>query len=691
MAESPHPFTRRQFLGGAAAAGALAMFPPGMAESFAQPAKQGSLSDVKHVVVLMQENRSFDHYYGTMSGVRGFGDRTAVTMPNGLDVFHQPIPGGSDHRLPYRVNTAQVDGQDDPSLDHSWSGQHNAVAGGAENGWIGAKSQATMGYFTQADIPYHRALADAFTVCDHYHCSVLGATTPNRLYLFTGTLDAGGKAGGPANNNPAHDHQGVFSWPTYPEFLQDNGIGWKVYASDEAGKVDANGDWNYGDANWVGDYGDNPLWLFDAYHADYGSELSTRASVFKTWKADSGKGKDPGHVLADFVADCEAGTLPEVSWVVAPVGYCEHPEARPLNGAVYTQTVLNALWANPALWESTVVLINYDENDGLFDHVPPPAPPAGTPDEFVGGQAIGLGVRVPMTVISPWSRGGWVNSQVFDHTSVIRFIEAWKHPAKPFGNISAWRRSICGDLTSCFDFTAPDATTPSLPVMPGHAVAPGDPDDPEAGLKPATPPPLTAQPAPQQDSGTRNARPIPYQPTVTTSLSADLKTLTTTFVNQGASAVHLKAYRADGQTDGPWGYDVGAGQRVSDTWRIQAYGGGKYNVAVHGPNRFLWQFAGNNAGALAEVTGSYTATGRLLLTMVNTGTADLTLVVTANHYRSDGPWSYPIKAGASITTESWDLASFGGWYDLSATVTGDPAFLRRFTGHYENGQPGKTG
>jgi phospholipase C len=118
--------------------------------------------------------------------------------------------------------------------------------------------------------------------------------------------------------------------------------------------------------------------------------------VFKTWGPDSGRGKDVGHVLAEFT-----------------------------DGAAYTQTVLNALWANPKLWESTVVLINYDENDGFFDHVAPPVAPAGTTGEYIGGKPIGLGARVPMTVISPWSRGGWVSSEVTDHTSVIRFLELW--------------------------------------------------------------------------------------------------------------------------------------------------------------------------------------------------------------------------------------------------------------------------
>ncbi|WP_035840238.1 phosphocholine-specific phospholipase C [Kitasatospora azatica] len=684
MTESRSPFTRRSFLGGAAAAGALSMLPPGMVEALAAPATSGSLADVKHVVVLMQENRSFDHYYGTMSGVRGFGDRTAVTMPGGLNVFHQPSPARPDgHLLPFRINTTQVDGQDDDYLPHAWGDQHQAIDAGRCDQWIAAKGEMTMGYFTEQDIPFHRALADAFTICDHYHCSVQGPTTPNRVYMFSGSIDAAGQYGGPGQNNPA-DYQPVYSWPTYPEFLEQHGVSWRVYANNEVGDDSKH--------PWVGDYGDNPLWLFKAFHDPANTSLAQKAGI-APWQPDSGLGKDPAHVLAGFRADCAAGALPEVSWIVAPYGYCEHPAGRPLNGAVYIQEVLKALWADQELWASTVLLINYDENDGMFDHVPPPMPPAGATDEFIGGLPIGLGARVPMTVISPWSKGGWVNSQVFDHTSVIRFIETWKHPDNPFPNISPWRRSICGDLTSCFDFTAADPGIPTtLPAMPSHAVAPGDPDDPEKGLPAATP--LTTGPTavPTQTPGTRPARPLPYQPLAATSLSADRQILTTTFRNQGTAAVQLAAYRADGQTDGPWFYDVAAGATVSDSWHIQTYGGGRYDIAVHGPNRFRWQFAGdaNSAGAGVEVTASYTATPRLQLVMTNSSAGPVTVTVAANHYRGDGPWTYPIPAGGSIT-DSWNLLSFSGWYDLSATVDTDPTFLRRFTGHAENGLPSRTG
>ncbi|MDT8913642.1 phosphocholine-specific phospholipase C [Amycolatopsis sp. PS_44_ISF1] len=676
--------TRRSFLGGIAAAGALGALAPGMVEALAEPRVRGRLDDVQHVVVLMQENRSFDHYYGTMKGVRGYGDRSAIVQPDGRDIFHQPDPSRTDggYLLPFQVDTSRVDGQDLGDLGHGWSDQHQAIAGGANTMWIPAKGEMTMGYFSAGDIPFHRALADAFTLCDHYHCSVQGATTPNRLYLFTGTIDADGRNGGPANGNPANDYQPVFGWTTYPERLQQQGVTWKVYANTEHPAA--------GDKNppFIGDYGDNPLWLFNAYHQDYASELSRRAGVLKDWAPDSGQGKDVHHVLAEFTADCASGSLPRVSWIVAPYGYCEHPEARPVDGAAYTQAVLNALWANPKLWESTVVFINYDENDGFFDHVPPPIAPPGTAGEYIGGKPIGLGARVPMTVISPWSRGGWISSEVTDHTSVLRFLERWTGVAEP--NISAWRRAISGDLMTCFDFSA---TNLQIPVLPDTTAMRQQADDTQQKLPKPAPPVPGGQQAPVQETGTRPARPLPYQPSVGAAVSADHQILTTTLANEGTAAVQLMAYRTDGQTDGPWPYDLAPGAQISDTWRIQMFGGGQYGIAVHGPNRFRWVFTGdaNSAGAGVEVTGSYTAQNKLRLTMHNSGTTTVGITVAASNYRADGPWSYPLAAGQTMI-EDWNVIDYGsGWYDLSATLDADPRFLRRFSGHLETGTASITG
>ncbi len=466
MADSTSGFNRRRFIGGvagaAAASGVLsAGLPAGMAEAMAEPRRRGGLEDVEHVVILMQENRSFDHYHGTMRGVRGYGDRAALTFPGGTNVFRQPDAARTDggHLLPFHVDTSTVDGQDLIDLDHGWGSTHQAWDGGAWDAWVPNKTEMTMGFFAEPDIPFQRALAGAFTICDHYFCSIQGPTTPNRLFHWTGTINPAGDQGGPAITNP-DDYNPVYHWTTYPERLQAAGVSWQVYANKEVGD-------GGGADGWVGDYGDNPLWLFQAYHDSLNStdparqQLAARANVIKQWLPNSGQGMNAGHVLADFVAAAKAGTLPKVSWIVAPYAWSEHPRARPVDGAVYVQTVLKALWGNPKLWESTALFVNYDENDGFFDHIVPPTAPPGTAGEYVQGLPIGFGPRVPMTVISPWSRGGYVNSQVFDHTSVIRFLERWTGVHEP--NISAWRRAIGGDLTSCFDFSRRNLTIPVLP------------------------------------------------------------------------------------------------------------------------------------------------------------------------------------------------------------------------------------
>ncbi len=681
MVESGSGFNRRRFIGGvagaAAAGGVLSGLPSGMAEALTQPRRRGRLDDVEHVVILMQENRSFDHYYGSMRGVRGFGDRTAVTLPSGRSVFHQPDATRTDggYLLPFHVDTSTVDGQDLGDLDHSWQPTHNAWDEGAYDAWIPNKSELTMGYFTEADIPFQRALASAFTICDHYFCSVQGPTTPNRLYHWTATIDAAGRFGGPINYNPA-DYLPVLSWPTYPERLQDAGISWQIFANKEVGD---------GTDGWVGDYGDNPLWLFQAYHDALASpdpakqQLAARANVIKQWLPDSGLGMDPKHVLADFIGACQTGKLPKVSWIVAPYRWCEHPAARPVDGAVYMNTVLKALWGNQKLWDNTVVFANFDENDGFFDHVVPPTAPAGAEDEFIDGLPIGLGPRVPMTVISPWSRGGWVNSQVFDHTSVLRFLEQWTGVREP--NISAWRRSICGDLTSCFDFSA---WNPGIPLLPDTAALQREADQTQSKLPAPTPPTEGAQRDPQQEPGTRPARPIPYQPVANATVTASA--LTVHLANSGADAVQLQVYPTGSAVVRR---DVAGGGTGSVAVSIS----GGYQVAVHGPNRFLRVFNGTGAGLGVEVAALVVGSAdhpRLRISISNGGSAPATVRLRGQHdFGASG--TVRVAAGATVTEDLDVVGRSQGWYDVSATVEGDPTFLREFVGHLEYGADSVTG
>ena len=348
---------------------------------------RGRLSDIEHIVILMQENRSFDHYFGTMPGVRGFQDPSAITLSTGNSVFHQP----------------------DPSQ------------------WVAAKGEYTMGYFTQPDIPFHWALAQSFTVCDNYHCSVLGPTNPNRLYMWSGMLDPNGTGGGPVTDDSPAFNNAYLTWTTYPERLEAAGVSWQVYQEED-------------------NYDDNALAWF--------KQFSNAPTSSPLWQR--GMRKRPA---GWFEADARAGRLPQVSWLVAPTAQTEHPDYFPAAGAEYIASKLDAIAANEDLWRSTLFILCYDENDGMFDHVPPPVPPAGMTSEFVDGLPIGLGFRVPAVVVSPWSVGGYVCSDVLDHTSLIRLIEARFGVTEP--NISAWRRATCGDFTTALRLPGGPARWPS--------------------------------------------------------------------------------------------------------------------------------------------------------------------------------------------------------------------------------------
>ena len=388
---------------------------------------RGSPRDVEHIVILMQENRSFDHYFGTMPGVRGFSDPAAMKLPDGSSVFGQPDPGHAQGYLaPFHYDTKTTNAQATPGTDHSWLSQHEAWNNGQMDRWVQAKGPFTMGYFTQADIPFHWALAQAFTVCDNYHCSVFGPTNPNRLYMWTGMIDPKGTDGGPVtDDSPAYDNV-TLSWTTYPERLQRAGISWQVYQEED-------------------NFDDNALaWFKQFAQAPVGSPL---------WQRGMRK-----RAAGWFEQDARAGRLPQVSWLVAPTAQSEHPAYFPAAGAEYIAAKLDAIASNEDLWHKTLFILTYDENDGLFDHVPPPTAPAGTPDEYIGGEPIGLGFRVPAVVVSPWSAGGYVCSDVLDHTSLIRVIEQRFGVTEP--NISAWRRRTCGDFSSALRFSSPAAGYP---------------------------------------------------------------------------------------------------------------------------------------------------------------------------------------------------------------------------------------
>ncbi|HVC67183.1 MAG TPA: alkaline phosphatase family protein [Acidimicrobiales bacterium] len=457
---------RRTFLGGTLAAGAglwaaACGSSPTVAKAARTPPAGSDLGAIEHVVFLMQENRSFDHYFGTYRGARGFDDHTA----DHLGAFAQPWAGNRTAApvgsvLPFRLDVAAGTGECTHDLNHFWAAQHQCWNHGANDSFVATHASAalegpsygplTMGYHTRADLPYHYALADAFTLCDGYHASVLGPTHPNRLMAMSGTIDPAGLHGGPVlTTNADPGAKFSVSWPTMPEVLEDAHVSWKVYTPP-------------GDAYRVGNpevmaISDAVLPYFSQY-SDPSSALHKKAflPIFPN----------------DFAADVHAGALPAVSWIVPPLGYDEHPPAPPALGAWFIDQVLSTLASRPEVWAKTVLFVMYDENDGYFDHVPPPVPPAGTAGEYVTVRPlpadaagvdgpIGLGFRVPMLVVSPFSRGGHISTETFDHTSQLRVLEERFGVTAP--NLSAWRHATVGDLTSTLQMGHPVTAAPRLP------------------------------------------------------------------------------------------------------------------------------------------------------------------------------------------------------------------------------------
>ncbi len=473
----PASFTRRRLLQDAARATALvaaaALLPPNLRRALARPVVgTGAPGDIRHVVLLMLENRSFDHYFGTLAGVRGFDDPRALRLADGRSVFHQPdVDNPSGYLLPFHLDTRISNAQKLPSTSHSWAVQHRAWNRGRMDQWVSAHRRAdgahgpyTMGYFKRADIPFHHALAETFTICDAYHASVMGPTWPNRLYYLSGTIDAAGGAGGPMIRNKMPP--GGLGWTTYAERLEAAGVSWRVYEHSRRGR---------------------PFNLLGIF------------ARFREAPADSPlrlKGL-PAPAEDEFEQDALHDRLPTVSWLCPPFEASEHPDAMPAAGAAFIARKLDAVASNPEVWAKTAFILNYDENDGLFDHVPPPVPPAGTAQEFVDGLPIGAGFRVPCIVISPWTVGGWVCSQPFDHTSVLQFLERVTGVHEP--NISAWRRQTFGDLTAAFRFDDAPAGAPALPdaapLLRSARAATAE--------LPAPPIPQADQRPPQQEAGSR--------------------------------------------------------------------------------------------------------------------------------------------------------------------------------------------
>ncbi|MES2263782.1 MAG: phospholipase C, phosphocholine-specific [Pseudomonadota bacterium] len=700
---------RRKFLNFAAAtagASAASMFPDLIREALAVPANNatGTLADVEHVVIFMQENRSFDHYFGTLPGVRGFDDPRAIDLPGGRPVWYQPDAGGG-YVLPFHFDAKNTSALS-VGTNHSWKGSQTTWQNW--DAWVKQKTPQTMGYFDRGDLPFYYALADAFTICDAYHCSIFGATDPNRLYSLTGSnqgwMSAMGSlynisSTGYYNNDPAKDNisasvtAGAPNWRTYAETLEANQVSWKVYQ-----------EWD--------NYGDNYLAYFKNFRVNAdGSRLGSESPLYQKGRVlaagsteANAAGTKGDWLVNAFADDVLNNRLPQVSWICAPNDYTEHAPNSPNAGENLTARLLAALVANPAVWSKTVFLLTYDENDGFFDHVPPDLAPLSTAmgkttladigtHETYQGVPVGLGPRVPMLVISPWSKGGRVCSQLFDHTSKIRFLEEWlvagrgkQRADASCALISPWRRAVCGDLTSAFDFAAPNGTWPaSVPKTAAYQRVSGKP----------YPVPPAAQTLPRQEpcptvTGTRYACALPYELSVQ-ARSNGAKQLEISFGNSGKVGAAYIVY-SNLRSDGPWYYTVEAGKSINN--EVWNWTGSTYEIRVHGANGFLRQFKGTAvtaAGAARpEVQTAYdAANGDLRLILSNLeGLAPCNFIVTDNAY-GVAPVSYTVAAGQTLAIDCALDASFG-WYDFSVTSNADAQWLRRAAGHVETGQASRT-
>jgi phospholipase C len=694
---TPHDIGRRRLLQGGIAAGIAALMPSiARAAAIAPDARTRSLQDLQHIVVLMQENRSFDHYFGTLPGVRGFGDRFVPPAPPlepgqpARTLWLQPNAAGTHGIAPFPLDTAahfghmRVEG-----TPHTWPDAQKAWDHGRMAHWPAAKQDHAMGYYQRADLPFQFALAEAFTVCDAYHCAMQAGTNPNRLFLWTGHNDPHALGGGPAVAN-SHDnfpelggHPASYTWTTYVQRLQQAGVDWRIYQ------------------DMADNFTDNPLAGFEAFRLAWRNAPGHDAELRE--RAVSTRGLDQ---LRQDVLD---GRLPQVSFLIADAAGSEHPgPSSPAQGAAYTAQVLDALTADPAVWSRTALLVMFDENDGFFDHMPPPAPPSadaavaggwagasvvGTEGEYhrhpspgnekqdeaaLRGRPYGLGPRVPMYVISPWSRGGWVDSHVYDHTSVIRLIERRFGVAAP--DISAWRRAVCGDLTAAFDFSQTD-NRPFAHALPATAATAARAAALPARTVPV--PPQALQPA-RQEPGVRPSRALPYRPDVAIQTDPQACEIRLTLACEGAAAV-LHVYDLLRLDALPRRYTVGPGKQLQGSWPLHAEQG--YDLWVLGANGFHRRFRGSAQAPMpVEMEIERVADG-MVLQLRNPGLAPVSVAVRGAAYPGLMPErSLSLDAGEAARI-TWPAAPTGAWYDLQVQ---QPGARQRLAGRVENGQPGSS-
>jgi phospholipase C len=827
--------SRKEFLKKAillsAAAGVSQFLPASIQKAFAIDPEPGSTYlDAEHVVLLMQENRSFDHTFGSLQGVRGFNNPRAIRQPNKNVAWLQTNQNGETYGpLRFDIKNSKITWMG--SLPHGWKDQVDARNNGKYNQWLQAKRPGqqeykhmplTLGYYTRQDIPFYYALADAFTVCDHNFCSSLTGTTPNRLYFWTGTIRKEQHEHSKANVwNEDVDYNSLADWKTFPERLEENGISWKIYQNDLSVDGLVTGEQDY----WLDNFTDNPIEFFSQYNvklseryinflekkseqlpaeiealekklgtisvADkqyneiqnqlkqlkqlldkvnkekplYTREKYNSLSAFEKSlheKAFTTNVKDPhyhdleplkykdgdvereinipkGDVLHQFREDVKQGKLPTVSWLVAPEAFCDHPSSAWF-GAWYLSEVMDILTSNPEVWKKTIFVLTYDENDGYFDHLPPFVAPnpydASTGKtsaaidakvDFVTMQqeqtkkpavdksemrqsSIGLGYRVPMVIASPWSRGGYVNSQVFDHTSSLQFLE--KFLSHKTGkkieetNISTWRRAVCGNLSSVFrpyngeKINTPAALDKELFIESIHKAKF---KNPPSGFKALSAAEIEAinnnshsAYMPEQESGIRPANILPYEIYSDGKLNAGRGSFDVYFESkknvfgENTAGVPFMVYAIHSNYVKVRSYAVVPADRIKDSWNLADFENGSYHIEVHGPNGFFRSFKGDKNDVPFDIACDYQAvknrnalTGNIEIALRNSGEATCVFEIT-DHYTKTTQTKQLAEHSSAVI--NFDLSKTYGWYDVSVKIKSHNTFEKRYAGKVEAGK-----
>ena len=771
--------SRRNFLKNATilsgATGMNNMLPLSIKRAMAIDADKGTtFYDAEHIVFLMQENRSFDHIFGRLKGVRGYNDPRAKYIPGGNKVWIQKDKDGNAH-APFHIDINRTKITWQGGLPHSWPDQTGARNHGKHDKWIPNKSAMTMGYYDRSDVPFYYALADAFTICDHYFCSSLTGTTPNRLFFWSGNIrpEPNGNSNPAVHNDMAESRNEAYvDWSSFPDLLEDNGISWKVYQNEiwTAQLFDKK---DY----WLGNYGDNALEYIRRNHVklapffrahgdvissptlsaaqvteqynklsqrekniidkmfsgniDDENYLNLEAFSFTNDKGEKETVEIPrGDIFHQFRKDVESGNLPIVSWLVAPQAFSDHTST-PLYGTWYVSEALDILTKNPEVWKKTIFILNYDENDGYFDHLAPfvapdpkditsgkVSPCIDTSSDYyeADGSPIGLGYRVPCIIASPWSKGGFVNSQIFDHTSALMFLENFlgKKTGKKIvsPNISSWRRNICGNFTSVFrpyngeKFPLPDFEKREVVIQ----------NIQNAKNKPKQVVPVAlnqdeikninekysfdesiAHLMPQQEKGIRPACALPYALSAECQLNKENGKIHLQFESikindESGAAFNLytpTSYKNDaGKT---WAYAISSGDVLQDELDINQFENNIYNLCVQGPNGFFRHFIGDKNDAAIKVSCVYEQkhpfkpllTGKLLLKVENKEAEVLTFILKDNAYgKADQLFKVSAHSKKEIIINP-EKSNY--WYDFTLQLNGNNIFARQYAGHIETG------